>query len=252
MPTGSVLSDEYWDDQLPRDLGPGLNSIDRQYSSVRFDLYADRVSYRDLMDVADSLTTLPLLEGAGVSLRKGNVAAAAESIRQAGQFAISLPADQRDALSGGLDRISAELRGPAGALGRSFGNAARAIREDPEEIAAGFGSIANELMAADDNEAANYIYRNLEQIDYYVISSNRVMAAMPQSPWRYPVQTKFYEALKAASSVSLSSLTSTGFLESVRSSLTTMAPTNLGSITTIPMSGCSRRQNSLTAQRSMR
>ncbi len=192
-----MLSDEYWDDQLPRDLGPGLNSIDRQYSSVRFDLYADRVSYRDLMDVADALTTLPLLDRAGSLLRNGDVAASAESIRQAGDSAISLPADQRDTLSGGLDRISADLSGPAGSLGRSFGNAARAIREDPEEIAVEFGNLANELIAADDNEAANYLYQNLEQIDYYVISSNRVMAAMPQSPWRYPVQTKFYEALKS-------------------------------------------------------
>ncbi len=197
VPTGSVLSDEYWDDQLPRDLGPGLNSIDRQYSSVRFDLYADRVSYRDLMDVADALTMLPLLEDAGEALRNGDVAASAESIRQAGEMAISLPADQRDALSGGFDQIAGQLRGPAGALGGSFRNAARAVREDPEAIEAEFGDIANELIAASDNEAANYIYRNLEQIDYYVVSSNRVMAAMPQSPWRYPVQTQFYDALES-------------------------------------------------------
>lgn len=197
VPTGSVLSDEYWDDQLPRDLGPGLNSIDRQYSSVRFDLYADRVSYRDLMDVADSLTTLPLLEAAGASLRSGDVSSSAEQIRQAGETAISLPVDQRDALSSGFDRIAGDLRGPAGALGGSFRNAAQAIREDPEAIAIEFGDIANELIAANNNEAANYLYRNLEEIDYYVISSNRVMAAMPQSPWRYPVQTKFYEELKS-------------------------------------------------------
>ncbi|MBA3642701.1 MAG: glycosyltransferase family 39 protein [Chloroflexia bacterium] len=88
-PSGSVLTAEYWDDSLPKDLGLGLNAVDRQYQSVTVDLYAD-----------------------------------------------APPADVADRL-----------------------------------------------------------YATLEQADYMVLSSNRVPTAVRQSPWRYPVQIRYFQML---------------------------------------------------------
>lgn len=91
VPAGSTLSDEDWDDSLPLDLGPGLNSSDYLYDHVKFDLYTDRE-----------------------------------------------PRDEAD-----------------------------------------------------------HIYELLQGADYIIIASNRVMAAMPQSPWRYAVQERYYELLQS-------------------------------------------------------
>jgi YYY domain-containing protein len=46
-------------------------------------------------------------------------------------------------------------------------------------------------------EAADAIFEQLQSVDYIVLSSNRVMSAMPQSPWRYPVQIEYYQLLNA-------------------------------------------------------
>jgi YYY domain-containing protein len=45
-------------------------------------------------------------------------------------------------------------------------------------------------------DAADHIYELLQGADYVVIASNRVMSAMPQSPWRYSVQERYYQLLQ--------------------------------------------------------
>jgi YYY domain-containing protein len=46
-------------------------------------------------------------------------------------------------------------------------------------------------------EEADYLYQNLQQTDYVILSSNRVSSAMPHSPWRYPVQDRYYQLLES-------------------------------------------------------
>jgi YYY domain-containing protein len=46
-------------------------------------------------------------------------------------------------------------------------------------------------------EEADYLYQNLQQTDYVILSSNRVSSAMPRSPWRYPVQERYYQLLES-------------------------------------------------------
>ncbi|CAA9559954.1 MAG: hypothetical protein AVDCRST_MAG19-1713 [uncultured Thermomicrobiales bacterium] len=92
VPSGSSLTYEYWDDDLPRNLGPGLTQSHRQYEIVEMDLYS--------------------------------------------------------------------------------------AADPPAEV-------------------AGAIYGSLERADYVVLSSNRVSSAVPRSPWRYPVQTRYFELLQS-------------------------------------------------------
>ena len=46
-------------------------------------------------------------------------------------------------------------------------------------------------------EAAAAIFGFLDRVDYVVLSSNRVETSIRPSPWRYPVQTRYYDLLHA-------------------------------------------------------
>ena len=46
-------------------------------------------------------------------------------------------------------------------------------------------------------EAADAIFAFLERVDYVVLSSNRVETSIRPSPWRYPVQIRYYDLLHA-------------------------------------------------------
>ncbi|MBA3416185.1 MAG: glycosyltransferase family 39 protein [Chloroflexia bacterium] len=46
-------------------------------------------------------------------------------------------------------------------------------------------------------EAADAIFAFLDRVDYVVLSSNRVETSIRPSPWRYPVQTRYYDLLHA-------------------------------------------------------
>lgn len=45
------------------------------------------------------------------------------------------------------------------------------------------------------SEVADDIFSALDQTDYIVMSSNRAATAIPRSPWRYPVQSRYFELL---------------------------------------------------------
>ncbi|MGI8477322.1 MAG: DUF2298 domain-containing protein, partial [Thermomicrobiales bacterium] len=44
---------------------------------------------------------------------------------------------------------------------------------------------------------ADDIYRTLSQADYVVLASNRLSGAVTHSPWRYPVQIRYYQLLRS-------------------------------------------------------
>ena len=46
-------------------------------------------------------------------------------------------------------------------------------------------------------EVADYLYGQLEAVDYVVLSSNRLKESVRQLPWRYPVQIRYYELLES-------------------------------------------------------
>ncbi|HEX5500705.1 MAG TPA: glycosyltransferase family 39 protein, partial [Thermomicrobiales bacterium] len=46
-------------------------------------------------------------------------------------------------------------------------------------------------------QEAAAIYRVLQSVDYVILSSNRVESGVGQAPWRYPVQQRYYEALRS-------------------------------------------------------
>jgi YYY domain-containing protein len=197
VPPGSTLSDEYWDDALPKGLGPGLTSEDRQLDSVTFDLYGDKVAWSDLAAYAGVLAEHPLTRPAAVAFEAGDVAAAAQMLRDAGTAAAVLPAADRAGLAATLDAAAGELHGPASELGGATRRAAGVLRDNPVLIPEVFPALGDAFLSAWQNEAGNYLYGLLEQVDYYVISSNRVLSSLPHSPWRYPVQIRFYELLQS-------------------------------------------------------
>jgi YYY domain-containing protein len=46
-------------------------------------------------------------------------------------------------------------------------------------------------------EVADYLYDRLSETDYVILSSNRIRETVRQSPWRYPVQIRYYELLES-------------------------------------------------------
>jgi hypothetical protein len=46
-------------------------------------------------------------------------------------------------------------------------------------------------------EVADQLYTDLEQSDYVVLSSNRLIESVRQLPWRYPVQIRYYDLLQS-------------------------------------------------------
>ena len=92
------------------------------------------------------------------------------------------------------------------------------------------------MQTAAANEASNYVYDALEQLDYVVISSNRVVDALPRSPWRYPVQIRYYDLLRDGSLGFELAAEFDRRRRSVPSASTIARPTSPSSTTTTPAS----------------
>ncbi|HKG24721.1 MAG TPA: DUF2298 domain-containing protein, partial [Thermomicrobiales bacterium] len=46
-------------------------------------------------------------------------------------------------------------------------------------------------------DVADELYEDLNQVDYVVVASNRIERGINRSPWRYPVQNRYYELLSS-------------------------------------------------------
>ncbi len=194
VPSGSTLSHEYWDDALPKDLAPGLTGSDRQYEVVPVDLYRDYPSLRDLRALGNALAVDPATAEVAAALQRDDHGAAAAMLRNDLSLGF-LSTDQREALAARLDLATNDFSPASQPLLGAVQSTARSLRGQDEDLAAAFASLGDAVVETGETEAATSLYRKLEQVDYYVLSSNRVATAIPRSPWRYPVQTRFYELL---------------------------------------------------------
>ncbi len=194
VPSGSTLSFEYWDDALPKDLAPGLTGVDRQYEVVPVDLYRDYPSLRDLRSLGDVLAREPVTAEVGAALQRDDHAAAAAMLQNDLSLR-SLPEDLRQALAARLDLAANDFSPVSQPLLSAVQSTVRSLQAPDEDLGAALVGLGDAIAETAENEAATSLYRKLEQVDYYVLSSNRVATAIPRSPWRYPVQTRFYELL---------------------------------------------------------
>ena len=204
LPPGSVLSGEYWDDPLPSNLGPGFSGADFQFETVWFDIYADRPVPADLRTIGAAFAATDATASAGESLDRLDYRSAAASLRELTTQTGRWSQPDRERLADALDHATGDLLllPPNYELGDAARALARALRDeatvDPaERIAPSLDRLAAALEATGDAQATEMLYRGLDQVDYYVVSSNRVMDSVPRSPWRYPVQTRFYDLLES-------------------------------------------------------
>jgi YYY domain-containing protein len=71
------------------------------------------------------------------------------------------------------------------------------LREAPGSDAA-FRRVTMTLYDVRPNEEAfDYLASTLEQVDYIVLSSDRVAGSIPRLPWRYPVTAEYYRLLES-------------------------------------------------------
>ena len=193
VPAGSTLNTLDWDDGLPVEFGPGVNSRDRQYQHQSFNFYTDAPSRRDLALVGDAFSSIEGTRSVGSAITQGDYRLAALAIeRLAGGGQI----DDPGTLAGAMDAASDRISSTAGGLKAATGELGRVLRTDgvntPFEV---WQRLASELLATADREIETDLYAHLADVDYFVISSNRVPTGIANLPWRYPVQDRFFSLM---------------------------------------------------------
>lgn len=197
IPPGSAISSEYWDDALPYDLVPGLTGADHQYQNVSFDLYPDYPTVSDVQAIGKALTTEAVTAAAGKSVAGDDIATASANLKKLTPDLAKLPEAQRSALAGALDTAASSLTPAAGDLAGASHDLAAQLRSNSELLGPSLEKFADTLSKTANNEASNVIYRDLQQSDYIILSSNRLLDSIPRSPWRYPVQIRYYQLLQS-------------------------------------------------------
>jgi YYY domain-containing protein len=198
VPPGSAITTEVWDRGVPLDMGPVLGAGNYQYEWIAFDSYSDRPSYRDALLLAGALETDAFTAPAAAAIRSGDFELAATELNSSADMLAALPAEERQSLRDALI-VAADATSPAsGNLRHAINVTIDALGDDPvgDPRAAWLG-LATELPLFAQEETAASIYAQLQRADYFVISSDRITASVPQLPWRYPVQTAFFDALEA-------------------------------------------------------
>ena len=190
-PAGSVLSTFVWDDALPLGLGPGLNVDDRQYQIESIDIYQTGPTTNDLRVVGDALLADAGTSEIGLALQDGNYQAA-ERMLDAGPPAPVDAASLAAALDAASRRISPVARDLQSATASLATTMLPGSTADPT---GSWAALADAVEITGQAQTSNQLYRQLQRVDYVVISSNRVLAGINNLPWRYPVQIRFFESL---------------------------------------------------------
>ncbi len=197
VPPGSAITTEIWDRGVPLEMGPVAGADGYRYEWIAFDSYTDRPSFRDATLLATALDTHPLTAPVATAIRASDFDLAATNLVSAAGDLVALPDDQRLALHDALILAADAFSPVSGNLRAAIDVTIDALA--PEPIGDPLGAwlaLATELPAFGAEETAAALYDQLERADYYVISSDRITASVPQLPWRYPVQIAFFEALE--------------------------------------------------------
>nr|MDQ3043866.1 DUF2298 domain-containing protein [Chloroflexota bacterium] len=195
---GASLSGEYWDDGLPRDFGPGLTFSDRQFERVGFDLYRDYPSLADLTFLGEALLRDSLSYPLGRALLTESPEQASGVLARISGVWSDLPQTDRDELALLLERAGNRISA-SNALRDGVRGAANGLRTGGEPAVQALTVLSDAIETTARDEASTVLYESLARTDYYILSSNRVSSAVPQLPWRYPVQIRFYELLRDGS-----------------------------------------------------
>lgn len=191
VPSGSVLSGFIWDDALPLPLAPGLDLADRQYEIAPIDIYETGPTLYDLDLIGTALGEDQGTAEIGQELQSGDYSAAVTILRS------SVPevADPVG-LASSLSSIGADYSPVAGDLPlatATLANELVASGGTPPDIV--WLALADAIRSNGDAQTTSVLFRQLQTIDYVVLSSNRVPVGITNLPWRYPVQIRFLETL---------------------------------------------------------
>ena len=201
VPSGSTFSAEVWDRSLPLDLrgkddqiAPGLSVGDRQYQFEVLDSYRDRPTWGDLERLRNALAAHPATQPAATAMAVGDYRLAAASLER-----IASSAERFD--EAGRRVMDEAFSSAASSMADGSGGLRQATRDAATNLATGGGdpsrwsALAEATLVAAEEEPGNALYRQLQAVDYYVVSSNRVTGSLPRSPWRYPTQITFFRLL---------------------------------------------------------
>jgi len=192
---GSATNTEVWDDRVPLSTMPGLDGFTRRIADVQINLYQDFPSLGDAAHLSTAFAASDVSAQLSPIVAQHDFATASQMLHD------SLARDLLDMDSAARVRLSGELSKSAARMTTSrelrtaTTIAAQSLLLPDERAEVAWSIFADELGLVPSRTAESYLYDALSRTDYYVLSSNRVMSGISGSPWRYPVQGRFYELL---------------------------------------------------------
>ncbi len=198
VPPGSAITTEVWDRGVPLDLGPVLSAETFQYEWLSLDSYTDRPVYGDLVAIAEVLNTVPAVQPAAPAIRANDFATAEATLVASAPDLAAMDEASRYDLASRLVEVEDSFSDSSYNLRYATDVVIDALNDPTaNDLEGAWSALGVEISLAGSEEAAAAIYSQLDQADYYVISSNRITASLPQLPWRYPVQIAFFAALES-------------------------------------------------------
>jgi uncharacterized membrane protein len=88
---------------------------------------------------------------------------------------------------------------PGSAIGAEYWDDALPLPLGPRHAPGRFAVITLDLYAPDTPDKLDALLADLDRLDYIVLSSDRLIGSIPRLPMRYPMTTRYYEALVSGS-----------------------------------------------------